>query len=102
MTCKNTSGQWQILRYTNLGGTPTLAATVTGGLVNPIGIAVSLDGTKTLMVTDSESGTNVCQQIKAFSPAGTSDGTPCGLLARTAVTPPTVRPSPTTSSSWKA
>ena len=69
VTCKNTStGQWQILRYTNFGGTPTLAATVTGGLVNPIGLAVSMDGTKTLMVADSESGTNVCQQIKAFSP----------------------------------
>ena len=31
VTCRNTStGQWQILRYTNFSGTPTLAATVTG------------------------------------------------------------------------
>ena len=30
VTCKNGSGVWQILRYTNFGGTPTLAATVSG------------------------------------------------------------------------
>ena len=73
VTCKNTStGQWQIVRYTNFAGTPTLAATVTGGLVNPLGIAVSLDGNKTLMVSDGESGSTVSQQIKAYTPAGAS------------------------------
>ena len=82
VTCKNSAGQWQILRYTNLGGTPTLAATVTGGLVNPIGIAVSVDGNKTLLVADTESGTTVCQQIKAFSPAGTSNGTTLWTLGQ--------------------
>jgi len=73
VTCKNTAtGQWQIVRYSNFAGTPTLAATVTGGLVNPLGIAVSLDGQKTLMVADGESGTSVSQQIKAYTPAGAS------------------------------
>ena len=73
VTCKNTStGQWQILRYTNFAGTPTLAATVSGGLVNPLGIAVSQDGNNTLMVADGESGATVDQQIKAYTPAGVS------------------------------
>jgi len=72
VACKNTaSGQWQVLRYTNFGGTPTLAATVSGGLANPVGIAVSIDGNKTLLVADSEDTSgNVHQQIKAYASTG--------------------------------
>ena len=93
------TGQWQILRYTNFGGTPTLAATVTGAFVNPIGIAVSTDGNNTLMVADSESGGNVHQQIKAYT---NLPAPPPGRWARPAATPPTDRRSPTTSSFSKA
>ncbi|MEI8197263.1 MAG: FlgD immunoglobulin-like domain containing protein, partial [Phycisphaerae bacterium] len=51
LTCKNSvTGLWQVLRYTGFGGTPTVAATITG-LTNPTGIAVSTDGNNTLMVT---------------------------------------------------
>jgi autotransporter-associated beta strand protein len=72
LACKNTAtGQWEVLRYTNFGGTPTLAATITG-FTNPIGLAVSTDGANTLMVADGEqSGVAVTQQIKAFNSAGT-------------------------------
>ena len=72
VTSKNTaSGQWQVVRYTNFAGTPTLQATASG-FVNPLGIAVSIDGNKTLMVADGESGTSISQQIKAYTPAGAS------------------------------
>ncbi|MEI8196393.1 MAG: Ig-like domain repeat protein, partial [Phycisphaerae bacterium] len=71
LACKNTaSGQWQVLRYTNFGGTPTLAATITG-LAYPAGLTISLDGTNTLMIADSESGANVHQQVKAYNSVGT-------------------------------
>ena len=76
LACKNTAtGQWQVLRYTNFGGTPTLATTITG-FTNPIGLAVSTDGTNTLMVADGEqSGVAVTQQIKAYNNAGIAQWT---------------------------
>ncbi len=53
-----------VLRYTNLSGTPTVAATISG-LVNPLAIAVSpLDNT--LVIADG--GTN--QQLKAYDKYG--------------------------------
>ena len=73
LACKNTAtGLWQVLRYTFSGGTWTLAATITG-FINPIGLAVSTDGSNTLMVADGEqSGVAVDQQIKAYNNAGTT------------------------------
>ena len=61
----------------------------TAGFVNPIGLAVSTDGT-TLMVADSESGTNVCQQIKAFSTSNGSTAWTLGQLGGYATNGPAI------------
>ena len=89
LSCKSTTtGQWEVLRYTNFGGTPTLAATITG-FTNPIGLAVSTDGNNTLMVADGEqSGVAVTQQIKAYN----NTAPLCGPWARPVATRPTAPP----------
>ncbi len=92
IACKNTaSGQWQVLRYTNFDGTPTLAATVSGGLVNPVGIAVSVDGNKTLLVADSEDAAgSVHQQIRAYANTGGSTLWTLGQAGGYATNGPTI------------
>ena len=62
--CKDGSNTTQVVRYTGLAKTPSIATTLTG-LSSPLGIDVSpLDGT--LLVADGDAS----QQVKAFSNTG--------------------------------
>ena len=73
LACKNASGNWQVLCYSFSSGAPTLVGPPLTGFADPIGMAVSTDGNRTLMVADGEnSGVAVDQQIKAYNSSGTA------------------------------